>query len=647
MQFTEVQLHPDLLKGIADAGFETMTPIQEQCIGPGLEGKDIAGISQTGTGKTVAFLLPILQDIFENDPPGPAALIVTPTRELCLQIAEEAAKLCKYRPVEVLPIYGGAEYREQEAGLARGAQIIAATPGRLIDYIKQKKIDLSAIKHLVLDEADRMFDMGFIRDVRYIMRQCPSEAQTQLFSATLSYYVLRLASDFMHDPVEVRIEANTVAVDKIDQQLVHLGRAEKDPYLVNQILTANSEAEGDAARSIVFTNFRHKVEHLQRLLRRYGVAATGISSLLDQKKRIRLLKDFKQGKYSVLVATDVASRGLDVDDITHVFNYDLPQDGDSYVHRIGRTARAGKTGTSISYCSEDDYESLPRIHRYIGQKIPSVDVDTDKLTMPNRDDFTPFRDGSESADRDGERPERSERSGGRSRGGRRRDRGGRGGEDRENDNDNDNDSGSEANEAQDDDRGNRRDSGGEESGDGERGGRRRRRRRGGRGRRGGEKQETTTAPSLPDGPIITEDMSIRERDRLSVLYGAKAVAAAEGSLENDGRGNGGRSERGGSEGGGGRRRRRRGGRGRNRNRDEERSNEQNDDGKSGRGGSGSGSGGGRRRRGGRGRGGRDREERGDKRGDKRGDHRGRREETAKPKKSGGLLSRITSFFKGS
>ncbi|HNJ05453.1 MAG TPA: DEAD/DEAH box helicase, partial [Leptospiraceae bacterium] len=355
MKFSELHIHPDIIRACTDAGFETLTEIQEKCLIPATQGRDIAGISQTGTGKTVAFLLPLLDRIVKDNLPGPAALIITPTRELCLQIAEEALKLTKHGPVSVSAVYGGEGYRKQEEELAKNPQIIVATPGRLIDYIKQGKIDLNKLHFLVLDEADRMFDMGFIRDIGFIMKKVPREAQTMLFSATLSYYVMRLAADFMNDPVEVRIEAETVAVDKIDQQLFHLGKDEKMPYLINQVLAV------PGIRAIVFTNLRVYVSTIVNNLRRYGVHATGLSSMLDQKKRVRLLKDFKLGKYSVLVATDVASRGLDVDDITHVFNYDLPQDAESYVHRIGRTARAGRSGISISYCSEMDYEALPRV----------------------------------------------------------------------------------------------------------------------------------------------------------------------------------------------------------------------------------------------------------------------------------------------
>lgn len=382
MTFESLQIHPDLLKAVHDAGFTEPTEIQKQCFEPGAKGQDIVGISQTGTGKTVAFLLPVLQQIIEDD--SRSVLILTPTRELCVQITEEAQMLTKAHPLRITSIYGGEGYTRQEKDLKENPHVIVATPGRLIDYLKQGLVPADRIKHLILDEADRMFDMGFIRDIRFIMKRIPVE-HTMLFSATLSYYVMRLAWDFMKDPVEIRIESETLEVDKIDQHLYHLGDQEKLPYLVNQILDS-----GDM-KAIVFTNYKRKIHDIVKKLAKHGIHATGISSLLDQKKRIRLLKNFKLGKYKVLVATDVASRGIDVDDITHVFNYDLPQDAESYVHRIGRTARAGREGISYSYCSEYDFECLPRIESLLKHKIPSGDVNPDWVSYP-KGDFEEFKD---------------------------------------------------------------------------------------------------------------------------------------------------------------------------------------------------------------------------------------------------------------
>ncbi|MBE7440403.1 MAG: DEAD/DEAH box helicase [Spirochaetales bacterium] len=386
MKFTDLDLHPDLQSSLARAGFVDLTPIQADSIGPVLAGQDVVGVAQTGTGKTLAFLVPIIQKIYAEKPSPPVALIITPTRELCIQIAEEAVRLLP-DPGQVATIYGGEGYGKQEDALARSPSVIVATPGRLIDFLKQKKITTQHLGFLILDEADRMFDMGFLRDVRFIMRHMPENVRVMLFSATMSYYVMRLASDYLKNPVEVRVASDTVAVEAIEQSLLHLGREEKLNYLINQILSQNVQ------RGIVFTNLKNLVPRLVNALRRYGIAATGISSRLEQNKRIQLLKRFKLGKYSILVATDVASRGLDIDDVTHVFNYDLPQDSESYVHRIGRTARAGKTGMSISYCSELDYENLPRIERLLKIKIPVTEIDPVFLKPP-AGEFTPFDDGT-------------------------------------------------------------------------------------------------------------------------------------------------------------------------------------------------------------------------------------------------------------
>ncbi len=376
MTFRDLGLEPELLNSIDRLGFETPTPIQIQCFAPGSAGKNIVGISQTGTGKTLAFLLPILNRIYSEKIDTPTCIILAPTRELCVQISEELVRLTAAHPLRVATVYGGEGYNRQEKELAAMPHFIVATPGRLIDFMKQKKIPVETMKVLVLDEADRMFDMGFIRDIRYVMRAIPENSQIMLFTATMSYYVMRLITDFMEEPEHIKIDTDQVEVEKIKQSLYHLSIDEKMPYLVNLIRSIPD------IKGIVFTNSRHRVQDIVRVLGKYGVHATGISSLLDQKKRIHLLKSFKLGKYNVLVATDVASRGLDIDDITHVFNYDLPQDAESYVHRIGRTARAGKEGTAISFCSEMDYECLPRIEILLEHKIPVDAIDPEMFIFP-------------------------------------------------------------------------------------------------------------------------------------------------------------------------------------------------------------------------------------------------------------------------
>jgi ATP-dependent RNA helicase RhlB len=377
MKFNELSLNKNLQAAIDDIGFSEMTPIQELAIPEGLKGKDITGLAQTGTGKTISFLVPIINKIYEENLSGTIALILAPTRELVLQICDEAKRLVKYSDIKVATIIGGTGYKEQEKELSQKSAIIVATPGRLIDHIKSGNLDLKSIKFFVLDEADRMFDMGFIKDIRYVMKYCPADKQVLLFSATLSYYVIRLANDYLRDPVEIKIEHDRVVTDNIEQSIIHLGRDEKIPFLVNKILKDNDEGLG-----IIFTNLKVMVPEIVNTLRNYGIAITGISSMLDQKKRIRLLKDFKLGKYKYMVATDVASRGIDVENIKVVYNYDLPGDIENYVHRIGRTARAGKKGKSISFCSERDYEELEKIEKFIGNKLNVTEVDESDLKLP-------------------------------------------------------------------------------------------------------------------------------------------------------------------------------------------------------------------------------------------------------------------------
>ena len=384
MKFDELNIHESMLRVFQEIGYVELTPIQEKSIPFGLEGRDITGLAQTGTGKTLAFLIPIVNKILNENPVGPVALILAPTRELVMQICEEAKRLLKYSDKKVASFIGGTDYKEQLQDIEDKTEIIVATPGRLIDHIKSGKLSLSNISFFVLDEADRMFDMGFIKDIRYVMKKCPDTKQVMLFSATLSYYVIRLASEYLKDAVEVSIESDKVVTDNIDQKLIHLGRDEKLPYLVNLILKDSEEGLG-----IIFTNLKVMVPEIVSRLSRFGIPATGISSLLDQKKRVRLLKDFKFGKYKYMVATDVASRGIDVDNIKVVYNYDLPMDTENYVHRIGRTARAGKKGRSVSFCSERDYAELEKIEKFLGDKLSTIQVEEEFLKFPEGE-FTPF-----------------------------------------------------------------------------------------------------------------------------------------------------------------------------------------------------------------------------------------------------------------
>ncbi|TGM07961.1 DEAD/DEAH box helicase [Leptospira barantonii] len=396
MKFEELSIHPKLLSAIQEIGYTELTPIQEKSIPHGLEGKDITGLAQTGTGKTVAFLVPVIHTILTKEIQGVSALVLAPTRELTMQIADEAKKLLKHsNGVRAVPIIGGTDYKSQNKDLEGLNGIIVATPGRLIDMIKSGSIDISNVEFFVLDEADRMLDMGFIQDIRWLLHKCKNRKQTLLFSATLSVEVMRLAYRFLNEPVEIQINPEKIITERIDQKIVHLGREEKIPYMTNLIVNSKDEGQG-----IIFTNYKANIPKIVHTLRRYGIPVTGISSELDQKKRLRLLRDFKSGKYRYMVATDVASRGIDVENIDIVYNYDLPQDTENYVHRIGRTARAGRMGKAIGFCSESDYVELEKIEKYLKQKIDVLEVQEEYIQFP-AGDFQAFV-GGDSYDREKE-----------------------------------------------------------------------------------------------------------------------------------------------------------------------------------------------------------------------------------------------------
>jgi ATP-dependent RNA helicase RhlB len=382
MEFKELELLPALQNNIEKAKFYTLTAIQEQAIPFALTGRDITGLAQTGTGKTLAFLVPSINRLLKEKPDSGKTYILAlaPTRELVMQIAEVATKLLDGTGYSVATIIGGTDYKGQEASLSSNPGIIVATPGRLIDFVKSRNLDITQVKIVIIDEADRMFDMGFVNDLKYVFHKCKDRIQTMLFSATLSFEIIRLAYKYLNEPVEVQVDPEKIISERIDQKLYHLGRDEKLPYLVNFILNDRNEGLG-----IIFTNYKNNIPLIIRSLHRYGVPTAGLSSDFDQKKRIRLLKDFKLGKYKMMVATDVASRGIDVANIDVVYNYDLPMDSENYVHRIGRTARAGKKGRSISFCSETDYQELERIEKYLKTNIPVEAVLEDFLIFPKGD----------------------------------------------------------------------------------------------------------------------------------------------------------------------------------------------------------------------------------------------------------------------
>ncbi len=385
--FSSLHLPESLEKGLADASFERCTPIQAQTLPQALAGLDIAGQAQTGTGKTAAFLVAMYARLIrEPTPPSrslnaPRALIIAPTRELAVQIHRDAEILGSHTGLSLGLAFGGVDYDKQRHHLEQGVDVLIGTPGRIIDFTKQRVIDLHSVQVLVLDEADRMFDLGFISDIRYILRRLPQPDQrlNMLFSATLSQRVLELAYEHMNDPTLVRIEPDKMTVDRVRQAIYYPSNDEKPRLLVGLLQQMNPH------RSMVFVNTRRAAEQIEGLLRSNGINAEAISGDVPQRKRLRMLRDFHEGTLAVLIGTDVASRGLHIPDVTHVFNYDLPQDPEDYVHRIGRTARAGAQGDAISFGCEEYVMSLPDIEAYVGRKLPveAVPVETlPQITIP-------------------------------------------------------------------------------------------------------------------------------------------------------------------------------------------------------------------------------------------------------------------------
>ncbi len=379
--FTDLQLPQAVKRGVADAGFEVCTPIQAQALPLALAGRDVAGQAQTGTGKTAAFLLAMFNYLLtrpantNRSPTQPRAIILAPTRELAIQIHRDAVTLGKYVDFKLGLVYGGTGYESQRNHLSLGVDVLIGTPGRLIDYFKQGVFDLKAVQVVVLDEADRMFDLGFIKDIRYVLRRMPRPAQRlgMLFSATLSYRVMELAYEHMNNPEFVRIEPDKVTVDTVKQVVYHPANSEKMRLLVGLLRSM------DPLRSLVFTNTKGAAERVAAWLRSNGFNAEAQTGDVPQKQRLRLLEQFTQGELPVMVATDVAARGLHIPDVSHVFNYDLPQDAEDYVHRIGRTARAGNSGDAISFACEEYAYSLMEIEAYIDHSLPVERINTELL----------------------------------------------------------------------------------------------------------------------------------------------------------------------------------------------------------------------------------------------------------------------------
>ncbi len=379
MNFTDFSLDERLLKGIEAAGYVNCTPVQEQVIQAsvkeGAKGPDLYVQSQTGTGKTCAYLVAVIAGMLKAENAGKKCLILAPTRELAVQIEEEAKVLVGSSGLKPFAVYGGVGYEKQISTLKKGVDIVIGTPGRVIDLNDGGNLDLSNANFCVIDEADRMFDMGFYDDLRKILKKLPEaeSRQTMLFSATLNTYVKNLAWEYTRDPIEITIEAENITVSEIKQELLHVSSDEKMKLLVGILKHENPES------AIIFCNTKRSCEVIAKRLVINEIPAEFMIGDLPQSKRLAILKKFKAGEIKILVATDVAARGIDVDDLAMVINYDLPVEAENYVHRIGRTARAGKSGKAYTFCSEQDVYNLPAIERYIEMSIPATVAYPDQM----------------------------------------------------------------------------------------------------------------------------------------------------------------------------------------------------------------------------------------------------------------------------
>jgi ATP-dependent RNA helicase RhlB len=417
--FHDLKLARPLLQGVDVEGFSYCTPIQAQTLPLALEGRDILGQAQTGTGKTAAFLLATLHHLLTvaspktRRPNQPRAIIIAPTRELAVQIHKDALSLARVCGMQIRVVYGGTGYERQRNELAEGVDVLIGTPGRLIDYFKQHVYDLNAIQAMVLDEADRMFDLGFIKDIRYMLRRMPPPTQrlSMCFSATLPLRVAELAYEHMNNPVTVSVEAEKRTAEKVTEIVYGPANEEKISLLIGLL------KHMDPIRTMVFVNTKRAAEKVWRYLEGNGFKAALLSGDVPQKKRLRLLDEFQKGKLAIMVATDVAARGLHIPAVSHVINYDLPQDVEDYVHRIGRTARAGASGDAISFACEDYAFSLADIQDYIGYEIPRGRVTAEllaelqppvKMERPHKSTGRPGKDGH-TRRRPSSRPRRPDR----------------------------------------------------------------------------------------------------------------------------------------------------------------------------------------------------------------------------------------------
>ncbi|MCO5142286.1 MAG: DEAD/DEAH box helicase [Oligoflexia bacterium] len=412
MSFLDFPLDAKIIENLNAMGFSGPTDIQKEVLPIALDKKDISGLSRTGTGKTAAFLIPTIQSLLANQ--ESIALCLAPTRELATQIQQEADRISKNMGLSSVCIIGGVNPEEQIQMLQKGARIVIGTPGRIIDLYKEKALDLKKVNTLVFDEADRMFDMGFIKDMRYLLTKIPKERQILLFSATMNFSVLNLIYEFGSSPVEVNISKDQVTAEKIKQIVYHVSDEEKGKALI----ALCKKHESQDGTIIVFSNYKDKVSWIAGLLNTNNIPAKGLSSLYSQDKRNTTIEGFKNKKFRALVATDVASRGIDVDDVVLVINYHLPEEAASYVHRIGRTARAGRSGVAVSLCGPEDAYNQIRIEEFLGTKIPvewlqdeDMNIEINPYVEQNEQNTSrKFKNDRPERTKRHNRPERSERS---------------------------------------------------------------------------------------------------------------------------------------------------------------------------------------------------------------------------------------------
>lgn len=369
MNFNQLDLTSPLCRALADTGYSSTTLIQSKAIPPILDGKDVLGCARTGTGKTGAFAIPILQKL-QNSKKSTSirTLVLTPTRELAIQVDQSFKVYAKYLPLRSLAIYGGVPQNKQVSVLKKGVDILVATPGRLMDLMRQGFINLSALKILVLDEADRMLDMGFVNDIKRILKQVPKQRQTLLFSATMPKEIRAFSHSIMKQPVEITVAPVSSPAKTVEQSVYFVENKEKDNVLFHLLKTTPLD------RSLIFTRTKHRADKLVKKLNKIGINAAAIHGNKSQNARQRALENFKCSNISILVATDIASRGIDIDDLPLVVNYDLPEVAETYVHRIGRTGRAGKRGTAISFCDNEHIKQFKNIQKLMGTQISTNSI---------------------------------------------------------------------------------------------------------------------------------------------------------------------------------------------------------------------------------------------------------------------------------